>query len=80
MVEATNREALALLGEVWGLSSDVRLGQLLAHIAFLGEDQTGQSLWDIEDDQLIAVLKHHRAELFTRKFESSNQVQSTNLP
>jgi hypothetical protein len=31
------REALAVLAEVWALSPEVRLGQLLAHLGFLGE-------------------------------------------
>ena len=61
------REALAVLAEVWSLSPDVRLGQLLAHLGFLGEDQTGRSLWDIDDEQLLAVLYHHRAELVARR-------------
>ena len=48
------------------LSPDVRLGQLLAHLGFLGEDQTGRTLWDIDDEQLLAVLDHHRGELAGR--------------
>lgn len=30
------REALAVLAEIWELSPDVRLGQLFAHLGFLG--------------------------------------------
>jgi hypothetical protein len=66
MTPPTQREALAVLAELCERSPDVRLGQLLAHIGFLGEDQTGRSLWDIEDEQLLAVLQHHRAELTAR--------------
>ena len=29
--------ALAMLSEVWVLSPDLRLGQLIAHLGFLGE-------------------------------------------
>jgi len=47
MIPATQGEALAVLAELCNLSSDVRLGQLLAHLGFLGEDQTGRTLWDI---------------------------------
>src|SRR5207237_1072571 len=36
MIPATQREALAVLAEVCELSPDVRLGQLLAHLGFLG--------------------------------------------
>ncbi len=70
MIPATQREALAVLAEVCELSPDVRLGQLLAHLGFLGEDQTGRSLWDISDEQLLAVLYHHRAELVGRQPDS----------
>jgi hypothetical protein len=66
MIPPTQREALAVLTEVCELSPDVRLGQLLAHIGFLGEDQTGQTLWDIDDEQLLAVLNHHKSELAGR--------------
>jgi hypothetical protein len=72
MIPPTQREALAVLTEVCALSPDVRLGQLLAHLGFLGEDQTGRSLWDIDDEQLLAVLYHHRGELAARQSETSN--------
>jgi hypothetical protein len=60
------REALAVLAEVWALSPDVRFGQLLAHLGFLGEAHVGKGLGYIEDDELIAVLYRHRAELRAR--------------
>ena len=81
MIPATQREALAVLAEVCELSPDVRLGQLLAHLGFLGEDQTGRSLWDIDDEQLLAVLYHHRAELVARQPDAPNPlVQPTGAP
>lgn len=73
MIPATQREALPVLAEVCELSPDVRLGQLLAHLGFLGEDQTGRSLWDIDDEQLLAVLYHHRGELVGRQPDSPHQ-------
>jgi hypothetical protein len=60
------RAALAMLTEVWALSPDVRLGQLMAHLGFLGEAHVGKGLGYIEDDELIAVLYRHRAELRAR--------------
>jgi len=62
----TQREALTVLAEVWALSPDVRLGQLMAHLDFLGEAHVGKGLGCIEDDELIAVLYRHRAELRAR--------------
>jgi len=60
------REALTVLAEVWALSPDVRLGQLMAHLGFLGEAHVGKGLGYIEDDELIAILYRHRAELRAR--------------
>ncbi len=62
----TQREALAALAEVWELSPDVRLGQLMAHLGFLGEVHVGKGLGYIDDDETIAVLYRHRAELRAR--------------
>jgi len=74
MIPPQQREALAVLTELCEMSPDVRLGQLLAHLGFLGEDQTGRSLGDIEDEQFLAVLYHHRAELAARQPQAPNEA------
>jgi hypothetical protein len=72
------RATLAVLSEVWALSPEVRLGQLMAHLGFLGEVHVGKSLGYIEDDELIAVLCRHRAELRARLEGTPNPaLQST---
>jgi hypothetical protein len=73
MTPDVQREALAVLAEVWALSPDVRLGQLLAHLGLLGEAHLGKGLGYIEDDELIAILYRHRAELLNRLQGKSNQ-------
>jgi hypothetical protein len=60
------REAAAALAEVWSLSPDVRLGQLLAHLGFLGEAHLGRGLGYIDDDEFLAILYRHRVELMAR--------------
>ena len=76
MMSPTQRQALAVLSELCELSPDIRLGQLFAHLGFLGEDQTGRSLWDIDDEQLLDVLNHHRAELVQRQEATSFEQQA----
>jgi hypothetical protein len=66
------REALAVLAEVWALSPEVRLGQLFAHLGFLGEAHLGRGLGYIEDDELLAVMYRHRAELYARSQGTPN--------
>ncbi len=73
----TQREALAVLAEIWSLSPDVRLGQLMAHLDFLSEAHVGKGLGYIEDDELIAVLYRHRAELRARLEGTPNQALPT---
>jgi hypothetical protein len=74
MTPDTQQEALAVLAQVWSLSPDVRLGQLFAHLGFLGEVHLGRGLGYIEDDELIAVLYRHRAELLARTQGTPNQA------
>jgi hypothetical protein len=64
MISQTQREALAVLGELCELSPDVRLGQLMAQLGFLREDQTGRTLWDLDDEQFLEV--RHRCEQVAR--------------
>jgi hypothetical protein len=71
------REALQVLAEVWNLSPDIRLGQLMAHLDFLGDAHVGKRLGDIEDDELIAVLYRHRAELNARLKGTPNHAPTT---
>ena len=66
MTSDMQREAMAVLAEVWSLSPDVRLGQLLAHLGFLGEAHLGRGLGYIEDDELLAILYRHKVELLAR--------------
>ncbi|MEX0610556.1 MAG: hypothetical protein WD229_00430 [Pirellulales bacterium] len=66
MSSDVQREMLAVLAEVWTLSPDVRLGQLLAHLGFLGEAHLGKGLGYIEDDELVAIIYRHKAELVAR--------------
>lgn len=67
MIANARCEALKVLAELCELSPEVRLGQLLAHLGFLGEEQTARNLWEIEDDELLSVLNHHRDELTERE-------------
>jgi hypothetical protein len=74
MTPDTRREALAALAEVWALSPEVRLGQLMAHLGFLGECHLGRGLGYIDDDELVSVLHRHRAELLARTQSTPDQT------
>jgi hypothetical protein len=67
-------EALGVLADIWELSSDVRLGQLIAHIGFLGDAHLGRSLGYIDDDEMLSVLYRHRDELRARLKSAATPV------
>lgn len=65
---ATDRQSdiLNRLRAVHRSCPDMRLGQLLATVAMLGEDTTGQSLWDLDDDELLAAVERFASDLARR--------------
>jgi hypothetical protein len=67
MIPATQHELLEKLTILQQLSPDVRFGQLLANLGFLVEDQTDQSLWDVDDARLLEVMEQHRVDLLDRQ-------------
>ena len=76
MMSDQQKQALTVLAEIWELSPDVRLGQLFAHLGFLGEVHLGRSLGYIDDDELMSILYKHRTELRAR----AEALQSSGLP
>ena len=54
------------LEEVRRLCPDMRIGQFLATVGMLGEDETGHSLWDIEDEELAAAIERFARDLSRR--------------
>jgi hypothetical protein len=54
------------LEQIRRLCPEMRLGQLLATVGMLGEDSTGRSLWDIEDDELLAAVERFASDLSRR--------------
>lgn len=58
--------AIQRLDEVRRLCSDMRIGQFLATLGMLGEDATGKSLWDLEDEEFTATQERFAADLARR--------------
>jgi hypothetical protein len=67
MIPGTEHELIEKLTDIQQLSPNIRFGQLLANIGFLVEDQTDQSIWDVEDARLMEIMEKHRADLLIRR-------------
>jgi hypothetical protein len=74
MIPPTQREALDVLAELCDLAPDMGLGQLVAWLGDMGEDETGRSLGYIDDEQLLEVMYRHREQLVARLQPESNQT------
>jgi hypothetical protein len=73
------RESLAVLAEICELSPDVRLGQLFAHLGFLGESHLDRQLADLDDDEMLSILYRHRDELLARHQQINNDSVSQRI-
>ena len=67
MIPTTQHELIEKFTDLQQLSADVRFGQLVANLGFLVEDQTDQSLWDVEDARLLEVMDKHWVDLLQRQ-------------
>jgi len=66
MIDPVRRDILRELQRVSELAPELRFGQLVANMAFLAAGPWNETLWDLEDDQLLATLKQHVADLSSR--------------
>lgn len=57
---------LEQLGDVRARCPELRFGQLVAIIGELAQDETGHSLWDIEDPDFAAALQRFAADVGRR--------------
>lgn len=69
MNSTTQHELLEKLADLHALSPGVRFGELLANLGFLVEDQTDQTLREVEDHRLLEVMENHRIDLARRLAE-----------
>jgi hypothetical protein len=68
---------LGQLGQVRRCCPEMRLGQLLATIGMLAEDETGHSLWDVEDADFAAALARFAEDMARR---AVNHAEAARAP
>ena len=59
MIKPIRRETLQALERLSELTPDVRFGQLIANLSYVAIGPTVEAIWDMEDDQLPAVIEQH---------------------
>jgi hypothetical protein len=69
MIQPTRQEILERLARLSELAPDMRFGQLIASLAFMAAGPWDQSLWDLEDEQLVGAIRQMESDLSQRAGE-----------
>lgn len=67
MMNPTRQEVLQLLAELSELVPEVRLGQLIVNLSYLARGLSNESIWDMEDDELLTAARKHLEEWRARR-------------
>jgi len=74
MINPVRQEVLRQLGRLSELTPDLRFGQLIANLAFLAAGPWDQTLWDLEDEQLLVAIRQQVADLSERQESVADPV------
>lgn len=67
MIDPTRRNVLRELERLSELAPDLRFGQMIANLAFLAAGPWNETLWDLDDKQLLAAIRQQLTELAARE-------------
>lgn len=67
MIDRTRQEILQSLERLSELTPDVRFGQLIANLSDLASGPSREAIWEMDDEQLLAAVRQHTAELRRRQ-------------
>jgi len=66
MTDPTRHEILFRLSRLSELAPEMRFGQMVANLAFIAAGPWDQTLWDLEDEPLLAAIRQMEADLARR--------------
>jgi hypothetical protein len=69
MIDITRQEILTRLARLSDLAPDMRFGQLITNLAFMATGPGDITLWDLEDEQLVAAIRQMESDLSQRTRE-----------
>jgi hypothetical protein len=67
MIDPVRQEILQVLGELSEVVPEVRLGQLLANLSYLARGLSSEAIWNMEDEELLAVAREHLEQWRSRR-------------
>lgn len=73
MTTQIRREILHVLEKLSECCPDVRFGQLVANLSYLAKGPTNETIWDVEDEELLAAARKHLTERLGRRSPAASQ-------
>ncbi|HEV3255749.1 MAG TPA: hypothetical protein VG013_02600 [Gemmataceae bacterium] len=67
MMNPVRQEVLRVLAELSELVPEARLGQMIVNLSYLARGLSNESIWDMEDDELLNVARKHLEEWRARR-------------
>jgi hypothetical protein len=67
MINPIRQEVLKVIAELSDLVPEIRLGQLIANLSYLARGLANESIWDMEDEELLAAARKHLEEWRSRR-------------
>ncbi len=72
MIHFTRDEIFQVLRELSALCPEVRFGQLVVNLSYLARGMAHESIWDMEDEELLCAA---REQLQTLQVRQSASIQ-----
>ncbi len=66
MISPVRHEVLTVLAELSEVCPEVRFGQLVANLSYLARGLSNESIWDMEDEELLNAARKHLEQWQTR--------------
>jgi hypothetical protein len=76
MINPVRQEVLQVFVELSELVPEVRLGQLMVNLSYLARGLSNESIWDMEDDELLAAARKHLEEWRDRRGSADESARS----
>ena len=59
MINPVRKEVLSVLAELSEAAPEIRLGQLITNLSYLARGLSTESIWEMEDEELLAAARDH---------------------
>jgi hypothetical protein len=70
MIDPVRQEILRQLERLSERAPHVRFGQMIADLAFLAKGPWNETLWELEDEELLAAIQQQLSDLPRRPHEA----------